>query len=160
PRAPREAPGQHVTDAEPGLGHGLGLEPALRAHEHDLERRADALDLLRDRDAGIHVAAGAAPGDQHLHAASRDQRCLASASPEPCTTLIGYSSPPAARFASRAEPPYDTNGSGSPVVGASPVATARLTSAYSPICNVSPPASRNVNGSSARAAVRMPRHTS
>ena len=76
---------------------------------------------------GIDVAAGAAARDQDLHARlprpalARERlvaRSFADAHP--------VEQPAAARFASSAEPPYETNGSGSPVVGASPVATAQV----------------------------------
>src|SRR4029077_16671067 len=112
--------------AEARLGHGLELEPAPAAHEHHFHLRVVDAQLLGHGDAGEHVAPGAAAGDQDLHAAALDQRCFTSASSSPFMALTRYSSPAAARFTISAEPPYETNGSGRPVVGARPVATARF----------------------------------
>src|SRR5205085_5666859 len=159
PAAARESAAQDDAHADPGLGNRDCFETATPADEHYVRAGSQPAQLLGDRDAGEYVSAGAAACDQHLHAASRFQLCLASASPAPFTTLIRYSKPAAARFASSAEPPYETNGSGRPVVGARPVATARLTNAYSASCSVRPAASRNWNESVARAMTRNPRHT-
>src|SRR6185436_12851070 len=133
-RGPRPAPRPPSREARRGerpqpktrLGHGLGLEPALAAHEHDVDAGMVVAQLLGHGDAGEHVAPGAAPRDQDLQAPARDQRWRTSASSSPFMALTRYSSPAAARFTSSAEPPYETNGSGRPVVGARPVATARF----------------------------------
>jgi hypothetical protein len=55
-----------------------------------------------------------------------------------------------------AEPPNDTNGSGTPVIGSRPVTAPRFTIACSPNHPVMPAASSRPNVSGARTAMRMP----
>ena len=56
----------------------------------------------------------------------------------------------------RLEPPYETNGSGIPVSGASPTTAATLIAAWQQIIAVIPAASRFPNGSRQPIAVRSP----
>jgi len=56
----------------------------------------------------------------------------------------------------RLEPPYETNGSGIPVSGASPSTAARLIAAWPQMSAVSPAASSFPKGSRQRSAMRKP----
>jgi hypothetical protein len=62
--------------------------------------------------------------------------------------------PTAASETTRAEPPNDTNGSGTPVIGRSPVTAPRFTTACTPIHAVIPAAMNRPNVSGARMAMR------
>lgn len=56
----------------------------------------------------------------------------------------------------RAVPPYETNGSGMPVSGASPITAARLIAACPQTSTVMPAASRLPNGLRQASAMRKP----
>ena len=56
----------------------------------------------------------------------------------------------------RLEPPYETNGSGIPVKGASPITAAMLIAAWPQTSIVKPAASALPNGSRQRSAIRKP----
>ncbi len=56
----------------------------------------------------------------------------------------------------RLEPPYETNGSGIPVSGATPSTAARFTAAWPQTSDVSPAASRFPKGSRQRSATQKP----
>ena len=87
PGAARESPGHDGAQAEPALGHGLGLEPAAAAHEHHLGARPQAHQLLGHGDARIDVPSGPAAGDHDLHDASLKRwRASASRSSFPADT--------------------------------------------------------------------------
>ena len=73
----------------------------------------------------------------------------------PCTLC---SSPAATNITSSAEPPPETNGSGSPVAGSSRRFTATFTTACVRISAVSPAASSRPNASGARRDASRPRH--
>ena len=64
--------------------------------------------------------------------------------------------PTPASITTRLEPPYETNGSGIPVSGASPTAAAMLIAACPQTSAVIPAASRFPNGSRQRIASRRP----
>ena len=64
--------------------------------------------------------------------------------------------PIAASVTISAEPPNDTSGSGTPVIGRSPVTAPRFTIACSPIHVVIPAARSRPNVSGACSAIRMP----
>ena len=104
PAAPREPGREQEADREARLRDRGRLDAAPAPDEHHLDVGADAMQFLGHGDAREHVAAGAAARDQDLHAGLR-QRCLVNASACVLATLMRYSSPEAARFTSRAEPP-------------------------------------------------------
>ena len=54
------------------------------------------------------------------------------------------------------DPPNETNGSGTPVIGSSPVTAPRFTSAWMASQAVMPPARRRPNASGALRAMRIP----
>ena len=66
--------------------------------------------------------------------------------------------PTATSSTTRLEPPYETNGSGIPVSGASPSTAARLIAAWPQTSAVSPAASRLPNGSRHSSATFSPAH--
>jgi hypothetical protein len=65
--------------------------------------------------------------------------------------------PTQASATTRLDPPYETNGSGIPVSGASPITAARLIAACPQTSAVSPAASRLPNGSLHCNAIFRPR---
>ena len=64
--------------------------------------------------------------------------------------------PTDASSTTRLEPPYETNGSGIPVSGATPSTAAKLTAACAQTSDVIPAASSFANGSRARSATFSP----
>ena len=64
--------------------------------------------------------------------------------------------PTPASMMTRLEPPYETNGSGIPVSGATPIAAAMLIAAWPQTSAVIPAASRFANGSRQAMASRTP----
>jgi hypothetical protein len=64
--------------------------------------------------------------------------------------------PTAASITTRLDPPYETNGSGIPVNGATPIAAAMLIAACPQTSAVIPEASRFANGSRDAMASRTP----
>ena len=64
--------------------------------------------------------------------------------------------PTPASITTRFEPPYETNGSGIPVSGATPIAAAMLIAACPQTSAVIPAASRFANGSREAIASRIP----
>ena len=57
------------------------------------------------------------------------------------------------------EPPYDTNGNGTPVIGMMPKLMPMFSNAWNPIHDATPAAASRPKGSAVRLAMRSARHT-
>src|SRR5205085_10575093 len=103
-----------------------------------------------------HVSRGPAPRQEHLHRAAllagvrfggARRGAAGSGDDRPMFTRM----PTAASVTTRDEPPKDTNGSGTPVTGSSPVTAPRFTRVCRPSHPTTPEASSRPNVPGARA---------
>src|SRR5699024_5787779 len=123
--------------------HEPGLQSLGRPEHHDARIRILEPDVVGDRQQRRHVTGGASTGEQNgqgherppdrragMERGRRRRRGTVSASAAPGSCRAKASTIPAAmRFATSAEPPYDTYGSGTPMTGSSFTTTATFTTA-------------------------------
>src|SRR5262249_18199449 len=122
------------------------LESLRGAGEGDAETTLD--ERRSERQRGKDVPSRAAAGDQDVQTptAHPDSRASAISAPSSASETI------------IAEPPYDTNGRVSPLVGSAPSATPMLSSPCTTMRLVNPKARSEPNSSGWRAAMRRPRN--
>src|SRR5262245_5889574 len=147
PRAPTAdlASGKEVEGAA-RRGDQACLESLRGAGEGDAETTLD--ERRSERQRGKDVPSRAAAGDQDVQTptAHPDSRASAISAPSSASETI------------IAEPPYDTNGRVSPLVGSAPSATPMLSSPCTTMRLVNPKARSEPNSSGWRAAMRRPRN--
>src|SRR5581483_8072427 len=150
-----DAAAGELVEREAGGRHEPRFHTGGAADEVDRGRLVAPLDeRLRDGHAGQQVPAGAAPRED------REGRPPAHRW-NPGAVLATLSRiPDAAIVASSDEPPNEMNGSGTPVIGSTPITAPMFTKACTHSHVVMPTAMRRPNGSSARNAMRMPRNPS
>src|SRR4029079_7959286 len=118
-----------------------------------------APDLPRHRNPRIQVTTGASARDDDSwrHASGFAIAIVTTCGDDACCDTLRRIAMPS-RLMSSDEPPALTKGSGMPLVGARPVTTLILRSAWNAIMAVSPTDTSAPKRSGARLAVRSPRH--
>src|SRR5439155_13617188 len=124
-RLSHDAPRANRLERIAGTGDEVHLQPPLRADEDDGRFRPPASHLVRE---------GERRKDVPARAAARDE--IGAIHDECCDRLRRI--PTAMRSAQRADPPYERNGSGIPLVGRSERTTETLTSAWTTIMTERP----------------------
>ena len=127
-------------------GDQARLQPARAAGE--LDRQALFEQRAAERERGEDVPPRPATGDQDVEtgqSAQPDSRARASSTPTSASDTI------------IADPPYETNGRVSPLVGSMPSATATFSTPCTTMSDVIPKASSDPKSSGWRAAMRNPR---
>ena len=144
---PRKRDRRDQGEVIPACGHESALETALGAQRRDLDAGILPAQRICESKCGFDVTGRAAAGEDDVHdqalllrldeAAGRrrhqrrgPERRAARAARAPGSFLASASRRPSASIVgSSADPPYDTSGSGTPVMGAGSRTAPRLTKA-------------------------------
>src|SRR5581483_4693161 len=163
-----DTPAGQLVEGEPGRRHEPRLDPGRAADEVDRCRVVPAGDeRAGHREPWQEMTAGAAAGEdgercgRHLSLRfGRAARAHAHRGDPGAFRATFNRMPAAAIVASNEEPPKEMNGSGTPVIGSTPMTAPMFTNACTQNHDVMPTASIRANGSDVRTAVRTPRKPS